>query len=420
MSNNQARPPLQAMIATLQEFLRLQAAGGIVLLAAAIVAIVWANSPLAPAYLAFLHMSLPVPRAHLPLEWWINDGLMVIFFLQVGLEIKREMLEGELASWRRAALPLIAAAAGMAAPAAIYAAINWDAPATLRGWAIPSATDIAFAVGVLAVVGSRVPLSLKVFLLALAIIDDLGAILIIALFYAGELSLPSLVLAAGCMALLALFNIYNVTRLWPFLLVGVILWLAVLNSGIHATIAGVLLAMAIPLGVPDRVADTPEERRDSPMLALTHALHPWNAFFIVPLFGFANAGVSLAGLSLAGLLAPIPLGIAAGLFFGKQVGVLASVWLAVKLRVAEHPAGATWTQVYGVAVLCGIGFTMSLFIGLLAFPGDPALTNQVRLGVLTGSLLSAVVGYAVLRLAPAATTPGVAPAPGVRGWDVRS
>jgi NhaA family Na+:H+ antiporter len=388
------------MIATLREFLRLEASGGIVLCAAAVLAIVWANSPLAPAYLAFLHLSLPVPAAHLPLEWWINDGLMVVFFLQVGLEIKREMLEGELAGWRRAALPLIAAAAGMAAPAAIYVFLNADAPETLRGWAIPSATDIAFAVGVLALVGSRVPLSLKVFLLALAIIDDLGAILIIAFFYAGHLALPPLGLAAACLALLALLNIYNVKRLWPFLLVGFVLWLAVLNSGIHATVAGVVLAMAIPLGVPDRVADTPEERRDSLMLKLTHALHPWVAFGIVPLFGLANAGVDLSGLTLAVLLAPIPLGIAGGLFVGKQLGVFGAAWLAVQLRIADLPAGATWPQIYGVAALCGIGFTMSLFIGLLAFPNDAALTNDVRLGVLTGSLMSALVGYLVLRLAP--------------------
>jgi NhaA family Na+:H+ antiporter len=288
----------------------------------------------------------------------------------------------------------------MAAPAAIYVFLNADAPETLRGWAIPSATDIAFAVGVLALVGSRVPLSLKVFLLALAIIDDLGAILIIAFFYAGHLALPPLGLAAACLALLALLNIYNVTRLWPFLLVGFVLWLAVLNSGIHATIAGVVLAMAIPLGVPDRVADTPEERRDSLMLKLTHALHPWVAFGIVPLFGLANAGVDLSGLTLAVLLAPIPLGIAGGLFVGKQLGVFGAAWLAVQLRIADLPAGATWPQIYGVAALCGIGFTMSLFIGLLAFPNDAALTNDVRLGVLTGSLMSALVGYLVLRLAP--------------------
>ena len=390
------------MIATLRQFLRLEAASGIVLVAAAVLAIALANSALAPAYHGFLHFAVPTPGPgpDLPIEWWINDALMVVFFLLVGLEIKREMVEGELAGWSRAALPIIAAAAGMAVPAAIYASITWDDPAVLRGWAIPAATDIAFAVGVLALVGSRVPPSLKVFLLALAILDDLGAILIIALFYAGALSLPALGGAAACLAVLVGLNYFGVTRLWPYLIVGGALWMSVVHSGIHATIAGVLLAMTSPLGVPDGVADTEAERRASPILRLEHALHPWVAFGILPLFALANAGVDLSGLTLAALFAPVPLAIAAGLFAGKQLGVFTAVWVSVRLGLVARPAGATWPQVYGVAVLCGIGFTMSLFIGVLAFPGDAAHLNDVRLGVLTGSLLSAMVGYLVLRLAP--------------------
>ena len=404
------------MIATLRAFLRLEASSGVVLLAAAVLAVALANSAAAPAYHAFLHFAVPTPGPgpDLSIEWWINDALMVVFILLVCLEIKREMVEGELAAQgtttSRAALPIIAAAAGMAVPAAIYAAITWDDPAVLRGWAIPAATDIAFAVGVLAMVGSRVPPSLKVFLLALAIVDDLGAILIIALFYAGELSPPALAAAAACLTALVVLNRFGVTRLWPYLVVGGALWMSVVHSGIHATIAGVLLAMTIPartlslpegegrVGIPDpsSVPDSP----NTPAVRLKHSLHPWVAFGILPLFALANAGVDLSGFTLAALFAPVPLAIAAGLFAGKQLGVFAAVWASVRVGLVALPAGATWAQVWGVAVLCGIGFTMSLFIGVLAFPGDAAHLNDVRLGVLSGSLLSAVAGYAILRLAP--------------------
>lgn len=386
------------MIATLREFIRLEAAGGVVLMVAAIAALVWANSPAAPAYEALWHARLPFTGASVADA--INDGLMALFFLLVGAEIKREMLEGELAGLRRSALPLIAAAGGMAVPAAIYAAFNWPAfngndAVTLRGWAIPSATDIAFALGVLTLLGPRVPVSLKAFLLALAILDDLGAILIIAVFYAADLSWPALALASACVAVLIAMNRMGAARLAPYLVVGALLWLAVLHSGLHPTVAGVVLAMTIPLQVMGlQVMGRPAE---APLLRLEYALHPWVVFGILPLFALANAGVALAGLSLGTVAAPVPLGIAVGLFAGKQVGVLAAVWASVRLGISPMPAGASWTQVYGVAVLTGIGFTMSLFLGLLAFEGHPEYGDDLRLGVLGGSLLSAVGGYSILR-----------------------
>jgi NhaA family Na+:H+ antiporter len=317
---------------------------------------------------------------------------MALFFLLVGLEIKREMLDGELSTWERRALPGITAAAGMAVPAAIYVAFNLGDTYAMRGWAIPAATDIAFALGVLALLGKRVPASLKIFLTALAILDDMGAIAIIAVFYTENLALLPLGLALGGLTLLFALNKAGVMRLTPYLLIGALVWFAVLKSGVHATLAGVAVAMTIPLRPAPGAPDDPE----SPLHWLEHALQPWVAFAIVPIFGFANAGVSFAGLDASALTGPVPLGIALGLFLGKQLGIAAAAGLAVRLRWAQLPADASWRQFYGVAILCGIGFTMSLFIGALAFGEGSALGDAVKIGVLAGSLLSALAGYLLL------------------------
>lgn len=375
-------------LAYLNRFCAAEAAGGVVLMVAAAIALIVANSPLADGYFASLYWYV----GGLSLGHWINDGLMAIFFLLVGLEIKREMAVGQLASWGDRALPGLAALGGMLVPALLYALVNRHDAQTLAGWAIPAATDIAFALGVLSLLGSRVPASLKVFLSALAILDDLGAVLIIALFYTSDLSTTMLLAAAGLVAVLFLLNRLKVTALLPYLLVGALLWFCMLRSGIHATLAGVILALFIPLG--DTEADDA-----SPLLRLESALHPWVAFLIVPLFGFANAGVSLAGMSPANLLDPVPLGVTLGLFLGKQVGITLMAVLAIRSGLARLPEGASWLQLYGVALLCGIGFTMSLFIGALAFPGAPFLVDEVKIGVLLGSLLSALAGIAVLLLA---------------------
>jgi Na+:H+ antiporter, NhaA family len=383
------------IISRLRALGRHEAACGVLLLVAAVLALILDNSPLEWLYDRLLETPVSVrvgtPGSGIgidkPLLLWINDGLMALFFLLVGLELKRELLVGDLSTWRRAILPLIAALGGMVVPALIYTAINVGNPAGLRGWAIPAATDIAFAVGVLALLGPRVPPSLKIFLLALAIIDDLGAIIIIALFYTQDLSPLALGLAlVGGVALWGL-NRADVRSFTPYVLVAVVMWMCVLKSGVHATLAGVALALAIPLR---GAGEGP-----SMLERLEHGLQPWVKFLIAPLFAFANAGVSLAGLKLSAVLAPVPLGIAAGLFLGKQLGIFAAAWLAVQLRLAEMPAGATWRQVYGTAALGGIGFTMSLFIGSLAFP-DPANALAVRVGVLVGSLASGLLGYAVL------------------------
>jgi len=384
----------------IREILRMEAFGGILLVAAAAVALVWANSPLGSWYDAFLGtpVAIQVGAAKLakPLLLWINDGLMAVFFLLVGMEIKREVLQGELSSAGKAALPAIAAAGGMALPAGIYLLLNFGDPAAMRGWAIPAATDIAFAVGVLALLGRHAPPSLKIFLLALAILDDLGAIVVIAAFYTAGLSWLALGLAGLGVAGLAALNLAGVQRLGGYILIGAFLWVCVLKSGVHATLAGVVTAFAIPL------AALPGEADDhSPLHRLEHALQPWVAFGILPLFAFANAGVSLAGLSLASLAEPIPLGIAAGLFVGKQLGVMLCTYLAVSLGVGALPEGASWRQFYGMSLLTGIGFTMSLFIGALAF-ATAEQAAAVRIGVIGGSLLSAVAGYVVLRLASAA------------------
>ncbi|MFD1624055.1 Na+/H+ antiporter NhaA [Azospirillum griseum] len=385
-------------------FLKTESASGVVLMMAAALALILANSAAAPLYDAALAMPVTVTAGGVgldkPLILWINDGLMAIFFLLVGLEIKREVLQGELSSRSKAMLPGIAALGGMAAPALVYCAFARVEPGALQGWAIPAATDIAFAVGVLALLGSRVPASLRIFLLALAIMDDLGAIIIIALFYNHGFVPLAFGLAVVAGLVLWGMNRRGVRSLTPYLLVGLVLWVCVLKSGIHATLAGVVLAFAIPLrgaGATGKSASG-TSAETAPLLRLEHALHPWVAFAIMPIFALANAGVPLDGITPASLLAPVPLGIALGLFLGKQVGVYLAVWLAVRAGLARPPAGASWTQIYGVALLTGIGFTMSLFIGTLAFP-DPSYAVSVRLGVLTGSILSAIVGYLVLWLA---------------------
>ena len=380
-------------IATIREFLRLEAAAGIVLVLSAVLALVMANTFLAPFYRVFLDVPVVVQVGALvlakPLLLWVNDGLMAIFFFLVGLEIKREVLQGELSSWSQASLPGFAAIGGMAAPALVYVLINLGDPETLRGWAIPAATDIAFALGVLALLGSRVPAALKLFLLALAIMDDLGAIVIIAVFYTADMSLISLGLAAVGMVILACFNIFGVVRLAAYLLVGLAVWVCVLKSGVHATLAGVAVAFFIPLRAKT-------EGGESPLEHLEHTLHPWVAFAILPFFAFANAGISLEGLTFASLLAPVPLGIAAGLFIGKQIGVFGLSYGAVRLGLAKLPQGISWLQIYGLSFLTGIGFTMSLFIGTLAYD-DLEHATGVRLGVLLGSLVSGVGGYLLLR-----------------------
>jgi len=344
----------------MRAFMNSEASGGLVLMGTAALALVIANSPLSGAYFAVLHSDV----LGLSVLHWINDALMAVFFLLVGLEIKREMLDGQLSTWPRRALPGIAALGGMAVPAALYLAVNGGPDGHPRGWAIPSATDIAFALGVLSLLGPRVPISLKVFLTALAILDDLGAVLIIAVFYTGDLNLHALLGASFVLFLLGGLNRTGFTDMRPYIVLGVVLWVLVLMSGVHATLAGVALALTIPL----RVSPGRPEDAASPLHRLEHALQPWVAFLIVPAFGFANAGVSFAGMSFESLLSPVPLGVALGLFVGKQVGVFAFSWAVIRAGWADLPANASWAQFYGVALLCGIGFTMSLFIGLLAFP----------------------------------------------------
>ncbi len=372
---------------TLRNFLRSEAAGGIVLMVVAALALIVANSPLSGAYFATLKTYV----GGLSILHWINDGLMAVFFLLVGLEVKREFVAGELSTWPARALPGLAALGGIVAPALIYVAFNRANSEYLRGWAIPTATDIAFALGVLALLGSRVPTSLKVFLAALAIIDDLAAVVIIALFYTANLSMPYLAASALVLAILFVLNRRGVAMLMPYLLLGCVLWVLVLKSGVHATLAGVAIALMIPLTVSRQELD-----RGAPLLRLEHALHGPVAFLVVPIFGFANAGVAFSGMSPSILVDTVPLGIAFGLFFGKQIGVFGASYLAVRLGIAQKPDGASMAQLYGVALLCGIGFTMSLFIGLLAFPTNALLQDEVKVGVLAGSLLSGLAGYLVL------------------------
>jgi NhaA family Na+:H+ antiporter len=384
-------------------FFQLEAASGLLLIAAAVLALIINNSPLSYLYSGLLDVPVAVQVGALniakPLLLWINDGLMALFFLLIGLEVKREVVNGHLSKPSQIVLPATAAIGGMVVPALIYWFINREDPAAVAGWAIPTATDIAFALGVLALLGKRVPVSLKLFLMTLAIIDDLGAIIVIALFYSGTLSSVSLLLAAACLVVLVAMNRLGVVKLGPYMVVGLILWVCVLKSGVHATLAGVALALCIPLRT--RNAET------SPLLALEHALHPWVAYAILPLFAFANAGVSLAGMTLESFTHPVPMGIAVGLLLGKTVGVFGLTWVAVKLRLAALPAGAGWGQLLGVAILCGIGFTMSLFVGSLAFvPGSSEYAGMDRMGILTGSFFAAVIGYAVTAMASRKTHAG--------------
>jgi len=390
------KPPTHRPASALRSLLTHEAAGGLILIASAVAALAVANSPAAASYAAALERH----AFGLSVLHWINDGLMALFFVLVGLEIKRELLDGHLSSWPHRVLPGVAAIGGMLAPALLYLAVNAASPATLRGWAIPAATDIAFSLGVLALLGKRVPVSLKVFLTALAILDDLGAIVIIALFYSHDLSPLMLGFAAAVMAALVALNRFGVTWLVAYVPLGLLLWFLVLQSGVHATVAGVLFAITIPLqrspGHPDAAG--------SPLHRMENALQPWVSFLVLPLFGFANAGIALSGVGIGSLLHPVTLGCALGLFVGKQLGVFSGIVLAVRLGFAHRPAGANWRQLYGLSLLCGIGFTMSLFVGLLAFGDAGALQDQTKLGVLAGSLVSAIAGWAVLRTCP---TPGV-------------
>ncbi|CAB3802678.1 Na+/H+ antiporter NhaA [Pararobbsia alpina] len=379
----------------ISDFLKLESAGGLLLVVAAAFALICSNSPLRHAYDDLLKIPVEMRIGSFavakPLLLWINDGLMAIFFLLVGLEVKREVVEGELSTPAQVVLPVVAGLGGMVVPALIYLLFNRGNGAALNGWAIPTATDIAFALGILSLLGNRVPVSLKIFLTAVAIADDFGAIAIIALFYTAELSLPMLFSAIAAIAVLTALNLQKITRIAPYVIVGVILWVFVLKSGVHATLAGVAVAFAVPL-------KTTDARGHAPLHQLEHSLHPWVAFGILPIFAFANAGVSFAGVTLTALAEPLPLGIATGLFIGKLVGVGGASAALVRLGPARLPEGASWRQLVGVAALCGVGFTMSLFIGSLAFEG-PEYFTPLRLGVLVGSMLSGVTGYLLLRFA---------------------
>ncbi len=382
----------------LREFLRSEAAGGVLLIGAAVGALVVANSPLAHLYFDVLHVETGPVLSHklgpMTVHLWINDGLMSVFFLLVGLEIKRELLDGHLSSWADRRLPLIAATAGMAVPALVYLGIAGGQADLLRGWAIPAATDIAFALGLLGLLGARAPASLKLFLTTVAIVDDVGAVGIIALFYTDAIDLPALAASLGILGTMFAMNRAGVKSALPYGVAFGLLWYAMFLSGIHATVAGVLAAMAVPV-MPTPAAPDAE---DSTLHRMEHALQPWVAYAIIPLFGFANAGVALGGD--ASLFDTLPMAVMLGLFMGKQIGIFGSVWLAARYKIAARPAGASWLQVYGVALLCGIGFTMSLFIGGLAFAGG-VRGDAVKIGVLSGSFLSAIAGLAVLRFAKA-------------------
>ncbi len=377
-------------------FFKLEAASGIVLLFAAVIALVISNSELSNLYFSTLERYLFIGINNFGLKLsvlhWINDALMAIFFFFVTLEIKREFLQGELSNIKQALLPIIAAVGGMLVPALIYVFINLGDGETLKGWAIPSATDIAFSLGVLSLLGKRVPLSLKVFLTALAIIDDLGAIVIIALFYSGDLSIKYLSLMLLAFIILLVINKFNIKKFLPYLIVGIFLWDFTHNSGIHATIAGVLLAMTIP--------HRKKDKDFSLLIKVEHAISPYVAFGIMPIFAFANAGVSLEGLSLSSLLDKVPLGIVLGLFVGKQLGVFVFSYISIKLKIAQMPSNTSWYNFYGVGVLTGIGFTMSLFVGNLAFAESMQYMDGVKIGVLTGSLLSTLFGYFLILLTP--------------------
>ena len=380
----------------IEEFIKKESASGMLLIFATILALIFSNTMLSPLYASFLHIPVEIRVGALHLDkslyHWVNDGLMAIFFLLIGLEVKREILEGHLSSLRQITLPGFAAVGGMIVPAGIYLILNQNNPIAIRGWAIPTATDIAFALGVLSLLGNRVPISLKIFLLALAIIDDLGAIVIIALFYTAELSTLSIAAAFVSLLVLITLNVFGVSKKAAYFIVGTILWISVLKSGVHATLAGVALAFTIPLRVKDE-----DGQSISPLKEIEHNLHFWVAFFILPLFAFVNAGVNINNISLAQMSGSVPLGIMLGLFFGKQLGVFGFSWIAIKLKLAELPEGSNWTQLYGVSVLTGIGFTMSLFIVSLAFEDDSIFQYTDKLAILAGSFLSAIVGYLILK-----------------------
>ncbi|MCK0097889.1 Na+/H+ antiporter NhaA [Qipengyuania sp. S6317L1] len=383
--------------AALKDFLKQESAGGIVLIAAAALALIIANSPLADAYFGTLSTKLNVSFGDFAINksllLWINDGLMAIFFFLIGLEVKREILGGQLSSWDKASLPLAAAIGGMAIPALIFVGINWNSPESVNGWAIPAATDIAFALGILSLLGPRVPVAMKALLLAIAVIDDIGAITVIALFYTGEIKLDMLAWGAVMLGLLFALGRLRISSSIPYVILTVIMWVFVLKSGVHATLAGVTAAMMVPMVARD----------GSHLLEhMEHGLHKWVAFVIIPIFGFANAGVSLIGLSPADLMQPLPLGIALGLLIGKQVGIVGFAFIAVKSGIAKLPEGVGWRKIHGLSLLAAIGFTMSLFIGNLAFTDPetgPALIDAVKLGVLSGSLVAAVAGFLLLRSA---------------------
>jgi NhaA family Na+:H+ antiporter len=380
----------------IDEFIQKESSAGILLIFTTILALLFSNSMLAPLYQGFLHIPVEIRVGPLQLDkslyHWVNDGLMAIFFLLIGLEVKREILEGHLSSIREVALPGIAAVGGMAVPAAVYLFFNWGDPVATNGWAIPTATDIAFALGILSLLGRRVPVSLKIFLMALAIIDDLGAIVIIALFYTTDLSTLSISVAAVALAILVLLNRFGVAKKAAYFIVGTVLWISVLKSGVHATLAGVALAFTIPL-----TARGEDGLPFSPLKEIEHNLHFWVAFMILPLFAFVNAGVNVTEISVDQMAGPVPMGILLGLFLGKQLGVFGFSWVAIRLGLAKLPEGSNWRQFYGVSVLTGIGFTMSLFITSLAFSSDSLFQFTDRLAILLGSFASGLLGYLLLR-----------------------
>lgn len=375
-------------------FFKTASAGGIVLMLTALLALIAANTPLNSYYILLLDTPVEVRVGAIeiakPLLLWINDGLMTVFFFLVGLELKRELMEGELSDKRNIVLPGVGAIGGMLVPALIYVYFNYDDPSTISGWAIPAATDIAFALGVLMLLGSRVPPAIKIFLTSLAIFDDIGAIIIIAVFYTEDISTIALIVVACCIPILYLLNRNDIASRSAYIFIGTIMWVALLKSGVHATLSGVVLAMFIPM----RLASNPDY---SPLKSIEHDLHTTVAFFVLPVFAFANAGINLSGVGMEQLLHPVPLGIAAGLFIGKQIGIFSLCWLAVKMKLAQLPTGITWLSMYGTATLCGIGFTMSLFISSLAFDtGNVAITYDERLGIILGSLISGLAGYIIL------------------------
>ncbi len=382
----------------IEEFIKKESSSGILLIFATILALILSNTAMSAMYESFLHIPIEIRVGALHLDkslyHWVNDGLMAIFFLLIGLEVKREILEGELSSLSKAGLPIIAAIGGMLAPTIIYLVFNQNDSIAMNGWAIPTTTDIAFALGILSLLGNRVPVSLKIFLMALAIIDDLGAIIIIALLYTAELSMLSVIVAIIAIATLITLNRFGVSRQAAYFIVGAILWVSVLKSGVHATLAGVILAFSIPLNAKDK-----NNQPVSPAKEIEHNLHFWVAFFILPLFAFVNAGVNITQISLDQMANSVPLGIILGLFIGKQLGVFGFSWLAIKLKLAELPKDSTWMQLYGVSILTGIGFTMSLFISSLAFEDDTVFQHTDKLAILMGSFVSGIVGYLVLKKA---------------------